>query len=175
MAGSSHGMQALINDTTAIYVRDDTPNAEAVYNARFYFDPNSITMTSGANHFIFYGYSGSKAVLRVQFRFSNGAYQIRAGLQNNGSSWTDTSYMAISDAPHAIEVNWKAATGSGANNGTLTFWIDGAQVGSVSGIANDTHKIDSIRLGAVNAIDAGTSGTEFFDAFESRRQTQIGP
>ena len=175
MAGSSRGMQALINDTTAIFVRDDTPNAEAVFNARFYFDPNSITMASGDNHFILYGYSGSQAVLRVQFRFSSGAYQLRAGLQNNASTWTDTSYVPISDAPHEIEVDWQAATGSGMNNGALTFWIDGVQVSGVSGITNDTLKIDSVRLGAVNGIDAGTGGTEFFDAFESHRQTHVGP
>jgi len=171
----TQGMQALINDTNAIFVTDNTPNAEGVYNARFYFDPNTITMASGDNHFILYGYSGTKAILRVQFRFSSGAYQLRAGLQNNGATWTDTSYVPISDAPHEIEVDWQAATGSGTNNGGLTFWIDGAQVSAVSGIANDTLKIDSVRLGAVNAIDAGTSGTEFFDEFESHRQTHVGP
>jgi hypothetical protein len=171
----TRGMQALINDNNTIFVTDDTPNAEAVYNARFYFDPNSITMASGDNHFILYGYSGSKVVLRVQFRFSSGVYQMRAGLQNNSSTWTDTSYVAINDAPHAIEVDWRAATGAGTNDGGLTFWIDGAQVSGMSGIANDTYKIDSVRLGAVNGIDTGTRGTEFFDAFESHRQTSVGP
>jgi hypothetical protein len=174
LVGTS-GMQALINDNNAIFVRDDSPNAEAVYNARFYFDPNSISMTSGDNHFILYGYSGTKVVLRVQFRFYKGAYQIRAGLQNNAATWTDASYVTLSDAPHAIEVDWRAATGSGANNGGLTFWIDGAQVSGISGIANDTYKIDSVRLGAVNGVDTGTRGTEFFDAFESHRQTTVGP
>jgi len=171
----TQGMQALIDDTTSIFVTDNSPNAEAVYNAQFYFDPNSITMANGDNHFILYGYSGTKAVLRVQFKFSNGVYQVRAGLQNNGAAWTDTSYATISNAPHAIEVDWQAASGPGTNNGGLTFWIDGVQVSGVSGIANDTLKIDSVRLGAVNAVDAGTSGIEFFDAFESRRQTHIGP
>jgi hypothetical protein len=30
-------------------------------------------------------------------------------------------------------------------------------------------------LGAVAGIDAGTRGTYYFDAFESRRQNYIGP
>jgi hypothetical protein len=30
-------------------------------------------------------------------------------------------------------------------------------------------------LGAVAGIDSGTRGTIFFDAFESRRQSYIGP
>jgi hypothetical protein len=78
--------------------------------------------------------------------------------------------MTISDAPHYLEVDWHAGT-----NGGLTFYKDEVLQGTISGIANDTLKIDSVRLGAVNAIDNGTRGTEFFDAFESRRQTQIGP
>jgi hypothetical protein len=53
----TQGMRALIDDNNAIFVTDDSPNAEPVYNARFYFDPNSTPMVSGDNHFIFYGYS----------------------------------------------------------------------------------------------------------------------
>ena len=40
-------MQVLIDDANAIYVTDDRPTAEPRYRARFYFDPNSITMASG--------------------------------------------------------------------------------------------------------------------------------
>ncbi len=40
---------------------------------------------------------------------------------------------------------------------------------------NDTRRIDRVRLGAVAGIDTGTRGTYYFDAFESRRQTAIGP
>jgi hypothetical protein len=32
-----------------------------------------------------------------------------------------------------------------------------------------------VQLGAVSGIDAGTLGTYYMDAFESRRQTYIGP
>jgi hypothetical protein len=45
----------------------------------------------------------------------------------------------------------------------------------LSGIANDIRRIDSIQMGAVAEIDAGTRGTYYFDAFESRRATYIGP
>jgi hypothetical protein len=52
----SNGLQALINDNNSLYVADDTPITEARYRARFYYDPNSITMASGNAHYIFYGY-----------------------------------------------------------------------------------------------------------------------
>ncbi|HEX6033256.1 MAG TPA: hypothetical protein VFY83_02435, partial [Anaerolineales bacterium] len=168
----TRGMQALINDNTAIYVTDDTPAAEARYRARFYFDPNSIPMASGDNHFIFYGISGtSKAVTRIQFRFtSSGGYQVRVQVLNNSSSWTNSAWFPISNAPHALEIDWQAAASGG-----LTFWIDGVQRVALSGIATSNYRIDRVRIGAVNGIDSGTRGTTYFDAFESRRQTYIGP
>jgi parallel beta-helix repeat protein len=175
LAGAN-GLQVVINDGTAMYVRDDWPNAESRYRARFYFDPNSIPMANGDAHIVFRGYHGSSTVaLRVEFGFSAGAYRIRAGLVNDGSAFTETSWVTISDAPHAIELDWRAATGSGANNGGLTLWIDGAQGADLTGIDNDTRRIDRVRLGPQAGIDAGTRGAYFFDAFDSRRGSYIGP
>ena len=170
------GLQAFINDNTAMYVADDTPNAEPRYRARFYFDPNSIVMTSGNAHYIFYGYAGtSTVVVRVEFRSSGGAYQLRAALVNDSASWTSSSWFTISDSPHFIELDWRAASAAGANDGGLTLWLDRAQLANLTGVDNDTRRIDRACLGPVAEIDTGTRGTEYFDAFESRRQTYIGP
>jgi hypothetical protein len=170
-------MQAVIDDATAIYVTDDMPNAEPRYRARFYFDPNSILMVSGEAHYIFKGFVGASAeVLRVEFRQSSGAYQIRAALLDDGTTWINTNtWYTISDASHSIELDWRASTAPGANNGGLTLWIDGVQQADLTGVDNDTRRVDRARLGALSGIDAGTRGTYFFDAFESRRQTYIGP
>jgi hypothetical protein len=170
------GMQAMIDDNNAIYVTDDSPNAEMHYRARFYFDPHSISMTSNDAHYIFYGYSGtSTVVLRIEFRLSKGSYQLRVSLRNDSSSWTTSSWFTISDAPHPIELDWRASTASGANNGSLTLWIDGIQRAALTGVDNDTRRIDRVQLGAISGIDSGTRGTYYFDAFESRRQNYIGP
>ena len=173
----SQGMQAVIDDNTTIYATDDTPNAEPRYRARFYFDPNSIPMTSGDAHFIFKGFIGtSTEVVRVEFRFFSGAYQLRAAsLLDDGTTWANTNWFMISDAPHFIELDWRASTAAAANNGSLTFWIDGVQQANLIGIDNDTRWIDRARLGALTGIDTGTRGTYYFDAFESHRFTYIGP
>jgi len=171
-----NGLQALMDDNNSIYVTDDTPNAEPRYRARFYFDPNSISMSDGDTHFIFNGFEGtSAAVTRVDFRQSSGAYQLRARLLDDSSNWTDTNWFTISDASHFIELDWMAATAAGTNNGGLTLWIDGTQQADLSGVDNDSWRIDRVRLGAVSGIDSGTRGAYYFDAFESRRQTYIGP
>ena len=171
-----NGMQAVIDDNNTIYVTDDRPASEPRYRARFNFDPHSIGMASGDAHFIFNGFMGtSTAVLRVEFHQVSGAYQVRGRLINDGTTWTNTSWFTISDAPHALELDWWAATGAGANNGGLTLWIDNVQQVDLTGVDNDTLRVDRARLGALSGIDVGTSGTYFFDAFESRRQTFIGP
>jgi hypothetical protein len=172
----TQGMQALINDNHSIYVTDDQPTAEPRYRARFYFDPNTIPMSKNSAHFLFYGLNAAgTVVMQVEFRFSNSQYQIRASLLNDNTSFTSTAWFTISDAPHPVELDWRASTAAGANNGGLTLWIDGVQKADLTGVDNDTRRIDSIRLGAVAGINNGTRGTYYFDAFESRRQTYIGP
>jgi hypothetical protein len=170
------GLQVSITSNTATYLTDDTPNAEPHYRARFYFDPNSISMSSGNAHYIFYGYSGTTTVvLRIEFRRSSTVYQLRAGLLNNSTTWTTSSWFTIADAAHFVEVDWRAATAPGATDGGLTLWIDGVQQANLTGIANDTRRIDRVRLGPVSGVDSGTRGTYYFDAFESHRTTYIGP
>jgi hypothetical protein len=171
----SYGLQAVINDNTALYVTDDHPNAEARYRVRFSFDPNSLVMVSGDGHYLFYGYSNTTPVVQVIFRFSNGKYQVKAHVRNDANTWYGSSWFSLSDAPHLLELDWQAATAAGANNGRFTLWIDGVQKASLTGIDNDTRRIDRARLGSVAGIDDGTRGTFYFDAFESRRQSYIGP
>jgi hypothetical protein len=171
----SYGMQAVIDDNTAIYVADDSPTAESRYRARFYFDPNSISMGNSNAHYIFYGYSSATTVvLRVELRYFKGTYQIRTGLPDDTVGWTNSAFFTISDDQHYIELDWQAAITPSSNDGSLTFWIDGLQVAILLAVDNDTHRIDHIRIGAVDGIDKGTRGTYYFDAFESRQTTYIG-
>jgi hypothetical protein len=170
------GLQAAVDDNSLIYLTDDSSTAEPRYRARFYFDPNSIVMTSGDAFFLFKGFAGiSNDVLQVELRNSSGAYQIRAKVLNDSSAFVNTNWFMISDAPHVIELEWRAATAVGANDGGLTLWIDGTQQADLTTVDNDTWRIDRARLGAVAGVDTGTRGTSYFDAFESRRQSYIGP
>jgi hypothetical protein len=175
----SWGLQAVIDDANAIFVRDDTPNAESRYRARFYFDPNSIPMVSGDAHFIFKGFSGTSSsyveLVRVELHRTSTAYEVRASLLNDSTTWTNTAWVTIQDASNSIELDWRAATSAGANDGALTLWVNGAEQPQLTGIDNDTRRIDFIRLGALTGIDTGTRGTYYFDAFASNRQNYIGP
>ena len=167
-------MQVVVDDTVSVYVTDERPSTEPRYRARFYFDPNAITLLDGQDFYIFNGYDTS-SVFQVQFGFSAGNYRIRLRQTNDSAGTTSTAWVTISDAPHVIEIEWRAASAAGANDGSATLWIDGLQSGNLGGLDNDTRRIEYVRLGAISGLNAGTAGTYYLDAFESRRQTYIGP
>jgi len=135
-------------------------------------------MASSDAHYIFYGYDlypSSVGIMRVELGFYGGNYRLRAYLLDDKGSWKKTGWFTIGNAWHSIEVDWRAATAPGANDGGLTFWLDGTQRGNLIGLDNDTWRIDHVRLGVISGVDTGTSGTHYFDAFVSRRETYIGP
>lgn len=172
------GLAALIDNTTSMYVRDVQSAAEPRYRARFYFDPNSVSMASSDVHTIFVGRTNTSAAFNVQFNNNTGTssgYRIRVQIFNDAGGNTNGTYFTLSDAPHTIEVDWQKATSVGANNGTLTLWMDGVSKETISAVDNDTLLVEEARLGPLTGIDAGTAGTVYFDAFESRRSSYIGP
>lgn len=173
------GLRVQISSNSLIYVVDESPAAEVRYRARFYFAPNSITMAEGDAHYLLVGYDAvtttPKLVLYVELRFTAGSYQIRLRQNDDSQTTRSTNWFTISNASHAIELDWSAATAVNANNGYLTLWIDGLQRATVTGLDNDTRRIDRIRLGVAGDLDTGTRGTYAIDAFESRRQSYIGP
>jgi hypothetical protein len=114
---------------------------------------------------------GTVQHLQLALRFQFTGYEVRARLANDAKTWISTSWLPLSDAPHALALDWRASTAAGANNGGLMFWIDAVQHADLTGVDNATRRIDQVRLGAVSSIDNGTRGTYFFDAFESHRST----
>jgi hypothetical protein len=181
----SNGMQVVVDDTVSIYVTDELPNAETHYRARFYLNPNSISMADGMDFYIFTGYQTS-SVFQVQLGFfaSTGKYRIRLRQTNDSGTTTSTGWIDIdNNFSNVIEIEWWAASAAGANNGGANLWINSgignpnppSPSASLSNLDNDTKRIEFVRLGAISGLNDGTLGTYYLDAFESRRQTYIGP
>jgi uncharacterized protein YjiK len=166
----SYGLQARFSNTTSMYVRDDSPAAEPRYRVRFYFNPNSISMASGDYAYLLQGHDVSnKVILFIQFYRNSAGYQVRVRAHDSVlANYVNTPYIAITNAVHSLEVDW-------ANNGNVTFWVDGIQKASLTGLNNSAYGMQSVRLGAPYISAAGMSGTYYIDAFESRRQNYIGP
>ncbi|MEK7784038.1 MAG: WD40 repeat domain-containing protein, partial [Chloroflexota bacterium] len=179
----NYGMQAVIDDNTSIlrqaqdkfYVRDDTPASESRYRTRFHFDPNSIAMADGDLHAILEANSSTQLAYFINFKFNTSlGYQVKLKVHKDDLTYVETAYYVIGDAPHVVEVEWIAATAAGANDGTATLWIDGVQKETLSGIDNDTYRVESVDLGAASGVDTGTRGTYYFDSFASNRYNFLG-
>lgn len=165
------GLRVDLDEAPPRRVVDTSPAAETRYRARFYFDPHGLTLAPGDEHVIFDGVQqGGQVALRIELRRAGGHYQVRAGLSGDDGAWANTAWFGLSDAPHALELEWHAAV-----DGGLTLWIDGLARAALAGVDNSARRVDRARLGAVSGVDAGTHGRYFFDAFESRRFTYIGP
>ncbi len=116
----------------------------------------------------------STRVITIVLRRRQGQYAVQAQAILDGGTQVSTAFANITDAPHAVELDWRRASAAGANNGSLQLWIDEAAVPTLGGLDNDTTGVDMARLGPQN-LQSGASGTLFFDRFESRRTTPIGP
>jgi hypothetical protein len=173
----SYGLQALIDDNSNLRAIDSSPLDETHYRARFYFNPNSLVMSSGKAHFILDGMylDTNDAILRIELIYENGQYKLRTRVMKDNYAYINSSKYVISDDWHVVEVEWQASSAPGANDGFINFWIDGNLMETISNIDNDLHTIGEVRLGATAGVDAGTAGSMFFDNFESRRNTYIGP
>jgi hypothetical protein len=172
LAGTNYGAQFHVDDTNAIYGSAWLASAKSRFRTRLYVDPNGLTMASG-NEFNLN--QGNNWQYTVSLNYSGG-YRIRAMILDDGWDSHLTSYYSISDAPHYIEIDWTRASGAGANNGSLSLWIDGALRETVSGIDNDTWTLQYIYYGAPDGIDAGTSGDFYMDQIVANDDgSEIGP
>lgn len=174
----SFGLSANVTDSNALYVQDNAPAAEPRYRARFLLDPNGFLpgpSTGSPTVRLFIAFQGtSTRTVTIVLRRRQGQYAIQAQTRVDNGSQSSTAFVNVTDAPHAIELDWRRATAPGANNGSLALWIDGAAVATLGSLDSDTTRVDMVRMGPQN-LQATASGTLFFDRFESRRTTPIGP
>jgi hypothetical protein len=174
----TRGLSAFVNNTTALYVQDDTPAAAPRYRARFLLDPNGFdpgeATQASPTAYVLAAYQGtSTRVVTLVLRRLGGQYSLQAQVRLDSSSSRNSSFVSLSDAPHAIELDWQRSTAAGANNGSFTLWIDAAPVAALTGLDTDTRAVDLVRLGP-QALKTGALGTLYFDRFESRRESLIG-
>jgi hypothetical protein len=165
-----YGLQVVQNGTATRFVQDNTPNNESNYSARFYFNPHG-ALTGTADPTILAGRAaGGAVVLRVQYNRTNaGNYRVRASSQTTGG-FANTPFFQISNATHAIEIDWHAGT-----DGYVRLYTDGVLRQSLTGLASSAYRVTDARLGPSANLGAGLSGTIWFDDFASTRGGTIGP
>jgi hypothetical protein len=158
------GMQANIVDQNAVYGVVTVTNASRL-RLGFYFDPNGITMANGDKFRICGGGTAGDSDYAIELSYDGANIQVRIDVDTDGG-FVDSPPFTISDDKHWIEIDCFIAANPGDNDGFAKLWVD-----SISGspdteslnLDNDTRDFDDINLGAGDGLDAGTSGTPYFD------------
>ena len=167
----SYGLQVMLDGADAPKLFDNSPNGETHFSARFYLNPNSITLPNNGGIEIFDAVQWKFCLYLVWY---NGGYNLQLCGINDTGSWFEGGLAPIANGWQAVELEWKAAASPGANDGYARLYIDGALASEITNIDNDTQVIDDISFG-VEDIPSGASGALYFDAFESRSGGAIGP
>lgn len=169
MAGSSYGMAVAITTTANRFaVKGISAPASGKLRLRFYFDPNSLTMADNDSFEMHQArLSGAPYSLSAcSITRTGGAYVLSFDPQNDaGWFYVAGNTVAISDGPHYIETYFTRAATNVSADGTASCWVDGVLLKAVTGIDNyDAFALlSAIWLGPDYALDAGTSGTLYYD------------
>lgn len=132
-------------------------------------------MENHANHAIFEGGDDDRdtVIFQIELLYENGVYQLRPRVKNDAYAFVNGAKQTITNDWHILEIEWQTASAPTANDGFLSFWIDGTLVETIGALDLDAFRLDQIQLGAVSGIDATTSGAIFFDNFVSARAFQL--
>lgn len=163
------------------WLEDDSPADEKRYRARFYLNRSALSLPTDQGFLVFAGVSSSNVrMFEVRLRNSalgQGAVDVRVRARKDDGNWTGWLEAPALDHTLQVEIDWRAATAAGANDGHLSLWVDGNLAGTLAAIDNDTLDVDRARLGPSIGFPSApdVSGVLFVDAFESRRSEFIGP
>jgi hypothetical protein len=178
MDSTSQGLCVSVTTNKRKQVWDDSVTDATRYRARFYFDPNGLSMGNNEKIRIAQSRTGSDLIrpFSVQVRKYSGQYQLRLRAQSDLYVYSDTAWYTITNDVHVIEVDWQASSGPGANDGTLTFYLDGVLKQTLSGIDSDTQVVNTLKMGFTSRLgDKNISGTFYMDEFVSDSDAYIGP
>jgi hypothetical protein len=179
MKFTSAGLAGLVDDTASLYVEDDTPVDENRYRARFYVDTNGFDPgESGGAHrtrtFIVFEEAPTRRLAAIVIKRLGSVYSVMGRARLDDDSQADTGFFDIGPGGHVIELDWRQSSGPDANDGSFQLWIDGVSRSTLVNLDNSRSAVDFVRLGALS-VKATASGTLFWDEFESRRFSYIGP
>jgi len=172
-------LQGVVNDTTSLYVEDDTPADEDRYRVRFRFDTNGFDPGAAQGHFrtrIFLGLeeTPTRRLMAVVLKFQNGTYSLEGRARLDSGAQADTGFFPIANGVHAVELDWVRATGSASADGSFRLWIDGTLMSTLRGLQNNVSSVDFARMGVLS-LKTGASGTMYWDDLDSRRRGYVGP
>ena len=163
--GTSYGLNVNITDVVADYgqVNLSLPGS-GITRHRIYIDPNGLTMAAG-DDFVFL--QDDLALIYWRLHHDGADYFLRIAGDDDGGTWPVWFEIEITDAPHLLEVMYTRASDAVAADGRVQVWLDDIYQGEMYLDNFDKWALTSwLRIGAVDAIDVGTSGNFFLDEWK---------
>jgi len=143
---------------TTAWVQDDSPGGIDRIRARFYVRNG---LSSGFS-VIYRGFSTTDGTGTLVTVFLNAAGTVTLVDASTGTQVQQTSATEWT----SIEIDWS----QGASDGFIALSVNGQNPAEQTGLSNAGSGLQSVRLGNLNAA----TGVLGFDAYESRRTTEIG-
>ena len=72
-----------------------------------------------------------------------------------------------------MEIEWKTASSPSVHDGYLNLWVDDTLVVASANLNNDAELVSYVSMG-IDDAPIGTTGTMYFDEFESWKGEHIG-
>lgn len=165
------GLEVVVSGAGPAYVQDDSPDRECTYFARFALDVRGLTMADGDEFDLFVARNADgEPQLRLSMRRMSGEFWLRwwVAVDTGSIETPPREEIPLPKGWRVVDINWKASD-SGEQNGHLRLGVGGNEFVAATDVANESSRIDSIRLGAVDGLDPATGGSLFVDSYAARR------
>lgn len=169
--GASYGLQCDIDGTGAIYGQKLlSPPTSGFLRIQFYLDPSQLEIGDMDNFVCMSVRSSTHHIVQLRLGIDSGVYEVFTLTIDDAISSHIGVFQSISTGEHLIELLVTKPTTNVSADGSTLLYIDGVLVDSETGIDNfdNFEDIVSIRLGAINSIDAGTIGHLYLDELTVR-------
>ncbi len=180
LGGSNYGLVVKFeNSANEPYVESTEPDGERTFTARFWFDPSQLDIAPVADHnsFIILRAGMDLGHFHVLLYLSRSlradSYRLDAWVFEENSFSVGASIFLTSrtaPVPAQIQLEWRAATGTDAEDGLIRLTHLGTGESDVRrDLDNHGYVIDSVQIGAFGIYQVGVTGSYFFDQYESFR------
>jgi len=185
--------------TDPAFVRDNSPEGEAIYRAQFWVDRSGglfMDNDNGTKSTRFVGFRGAddnhngggqvtvfRGIMgRLAVDGPDGPrYTFRLGCRQDSGSFAYIGGIVLGELAQTkwVTLEFQAASSDGAGDGICRLYQGNSKyvanmVGERTNLDNDLHEVDWIQMGAISGFDDNpqdhlTMGPLYFDSFESFR------
>ena len=154
---------------------DDSPVNEITFNARFNFDINNLSMTTGERFRFMQLKMDALRPAFIVLKYDSGVYSIQLNSLLDDFTKVKTGWVVLPNAPTTIEVEWQQSSGESANDGFARLYLNGVLQDELPRLDNFHINITSFRMGFTSRLAGKSiSGIFYIDDVATSNAGYIG-